>query len=81
MTLKMYALYLPDTGLVENTIVVDDEIVSSLEFQHSIVEAPDGLVGEWSTFGAGWSYINGQFIEPPQPPQTVQPTSQGAQTL
>lgn len=85
MSLKDYAYYNTTTGLIENVIWCDDAVAPTLVWPdgYAIVQIPgeDGLAGEWSMCGPGWSYINGQFIEPPPPPEPVQPTATGAQTL
>lgn len=84
-----YAYYNIESGLIENVLFAEPENIGNLELPtgFATVEIPDGLSGEWSACGIGWSYINGQFIEPayqlqvtaPQDP--VQPTVSGAQTL
>lgn len=42
------------------------------------LEVPDGEqyvdITDIPNVGIGWSYINGQFVEPPAPPAPVQPT-------
>jgi hypothetical protein len=87
MSEKNFAYYNAQTGLIENVIWVDEEIVSSLVWPdgYAVVAAPEGLTGKWSTFDIGWSYVNGEFIEPAEPEQVsidgTQPTVQGAQTL
>lgn len=89
MALNDYAFYNKDTGLIENVVWLDDNEISSLVNYppegYAIVDIPnEGVVGEWSSCGIGWSYIDGQFVEPPEPapPEGVeQPISQGAQTL
>lgn len=71
MAINDYAYYNLETGLIENVIWLDSEAIPSLvDFPpagYAIVSIPDGLAGTWSMCGIGWSYINGQFIEPPQP--------------
>jgi hypothetical protein len=89
MALNNFAYYNTETGLIENVLWIEDDTVSTLVWPtgYAVVDIPDGLEGEWSVCSIGWSYINGQFIEPPQPePEPLvaaqdQPTSQGAQTL
>jgi len=81
-----FALYSLETGLIENTILM--QLSFNAEFVcpegYGIVENSHSL-GEWSHCGIGWSYINGEFIEPPnpipQPKDTNQPIVDGAQTL
>lgn len=65
-----YAFYKIDTGLIENIINFDDE--SILEYMpptgFNVVKIPDGHSGSWSACGIGWAYLNGEFVEPEQPP-------------
>ena len=71
MALKDYAYYNTSTGLIENVILVDDEVAPTLTWPegYAIVVTPTGgIAGTWSMCGIGWSYIDGQFIEPPAPP-------------
>jgi hypothetical protein len=84
MTLNDYAYYNTSTGLIENVIWIEDDVAPTLGWPegYAIVDIPtDGVAGEWSMCGIGWSYINGQFVEPPKPPEPIQPTVSGAQTL
>lgn len=87
MTLKNFAHYAVDTGLIDNVLFVDDEVVSELVWPEgtSVVELPESVIGgEWSTCGTGWSYINGKFVEPAKPVVELvvdQPVTQGVQTL
>lgn len=86
MALNNYAYYNIGTGLIENVIWVEDAVISTLTWPegYAVVDIPDSLNGTWSACGIGWSYINGEFIEPPAPEtiaQPDQPTSQGAQNL
>ena len=69
MTTNNYAYYNTTSGLIENVIYVDDAIASTLTWPegYAIVDIPDGLGGAWSMCGIGWSYVDGQFIEPPNP--------------
>lgn len=72
MALNDYAYYNIETGLIENVLWLDDDNISSLvDFPpagYAIVDIPTGgIAGEWSMCGIGWSYINGQFVEPPNP--------------
>jgi hypothetical protein len=88
--MKNYAWINLADGVVENVICYDG--VTPIELPQGIilVEYPnEGIVGSWSAMGPGWSYIDGQFVEPPQPqPEPVipvsvnnQPTTTGSQTL
>lgn len=70
MALNDYAYYNTQTGLIENTLLIDGAVAPTLTWPegYAIVDIPTGgLAGEWSMCGVGWSYINGQFVEPPQP--------------
>ena len=75
-----YAYYNIQSGLIENVIYITDEVAATLTWPegYAIVKLPDAHPGEWSACGIGWSYINGQFVEPPAP---AQPIAQGTQTL
>jgi hypothetical protein len=67
MALNDFAYYNTQTGLIENVILVDNDIVSTLTLPegYALVDIPDGgISGKWSMCRAGWSYINGQFVEP-----------------
>ena len=84
MSLNDYAYYNTTTGLIENVLLIEDTVVPTLTWPegYAIVDIPEGgIFGEWSMCGPGWSYIGGQFIEPPKPPEQEQPTVAGAQTL
>lgn len=83
MALNNYAYYNTETGLIENVILIEDEVAPTLTWPagYAIVDIPNGLVGAWSMCTVGWSYINGQFVEPPPPPEPVQPEVAGPQTL
>lgn len=86
MALKNYAIYDLGTGLIDNVIYLDDEHIPDLigfpAQSFGFVELPV-LSGEWSTCGIGWSYVDGQFVEPPKPAEPVveQPVVTGAETL
>lgn len=71
MSLKNFAYYDLSTGLIENSIFLDDEHLDTLvDFPpqgYAIQEIPENLHGTWSACGIGWSYIDGQFVEPPNP--------------
>lgn len=69
MTVEIYAYYDTNTGLIENTLAIDDAVASTLTWPdgHDVVVIPPGTSGTWSMCGVGWSYIDGQFVEPPQP--------------
>ena len=71
MALNDYAYYNKTTGLIENVIWLDTDIIDTLvDFppeNYGIVDIPTGgIAGTYSMCGIGWSYINGQFVEPPQ---------------
>jgi hypothetical protein len=85
--MKNYALYNLTDGLIINTIVLDDNSEYTPNDGLGMVEMPE-IAGEWSMCSQGWSYIDGQFVEPPQPeslktdPKTAdQPTTSGTQTI
>jgi len=86
--MKNYAWINTETNLVENVISYDGVTPLILPEGIILVEYPEeGIAGSWSMLGPGWSYINNQFVEPPepeppaQPAQPAQPTSTGSQTL
>ena len=83
MTVKTYAYYNVATGAIENMLAIDDEHVADLIWPegYAVVDASNVEGGSWSTCSAGWSYINGQFVEPPMPEQPEQPPVSGAETL
>lgn len=70
-----FAVYRLTDGYIENIIRVDlDEHKYTPSEGFSIVEIPNDnkLFGQWSMCGIGWSYINSQFVEPPEPlPESV----------
>ena len=82
-----YAYYNTQTGYIENVISCNPEIAPTLVWPdgYSIVEIPKGTSGAWSVCGVGWSFINGNFVEPDEPKyqdsSIQQPISTGAQTL
>lgn len=74
MALNDFAYYNTQTGLIENVIVIENDVAPTLVWpaNHAIVDIPDGgVAGKWSMCGAGWSYINGQFVEPKNPNATA----------
>jgi hypothetical protein len=85
--MKNFAWINTDNNLVENVIVYDGETPLILPDNVILVEMPDGHMGSWSALGIGWSYIDGQFVEPPKPEPVIplsannQPVSTGSQTL
>jgi hypothetical protein len=84
MKTNNYAYYNIGTGLIENVIYIEETVAPTLVWPegYAIVGIPDGLSGEWSAAGIGWSYISSQFVEPPKPDSvTTQPTVTGADTL
>lgn len=77
MALNDYAYYNKATGLIENVVWLDDSAVDTLlDFPpegYALVDLPtEGIAGEYSMCGIGWSYIGGQFIEPPAPVPPVE---------
>ena len=84
MSLNNYAYYNTNTGFIDNVLWIEDDVVHSLTWPegYAIVDIPEPLPeSTWLTCGIGWSYINSQFVEPPAPPEPVQPIAQGTQTL
>lgn len=72
MPLNNYAYYNIGTGLIENVLYIEDAVAPTLTWPegYAIVDIPDNaLEGAWSSCGIGWSYIDGQFVEPPRPPE------------
>jgi hypothetical protein len=76
MALNNFAYYNINSGLIENVIYIEDSFASTLSWPdgYAIVDIPEGLGGEWSMCGIGWRYIDGQFVEPPQPVVPPKPT-------
>ena len=84
MALNNFGYYNTTTGYIENVLWIEDEVAPTLVWPegYAIVDIPDPLPEcVWLTCGIGWSYIDGQFVEPPAPPEPVQPVVDGAQTL
>jgi len=82
--MKTFAWINTETEVVENVIAYDGETPLVLPENVRLIEMPEGYMGSWSSLGIGWSYINGEFVEPPQPERTSannQPTTTGSQTL
>lgn len=72
---KIFGLVNPD-GLIENAFYWNqDPAEYPVEDGYSIVR-----IDNVENCGIGWSYINGQLIEPVMP-EPVQPQVDGAQTL
>jgi len=70
MALTDWALYRFSDGYIDNVIWYDSDAAQYTPPEnHGMVEIPgDGSYpGKWSACGIGWSYINGQFVEPPNP--------------
>jgi hypothetical protein len=85
MALNDYAYYNKTTGLIENVIWLDTDTIDTLvDFPpegFAIVDIPTGgVAGAWSMCGIGWSYINGQFVEPPEPEQPLEQLSATARS-
>lgn len=65
MAAKSYALYNTTTGLIENNVYWDQELNPNVTWPDgcAVVLFPD--VKELNNAPTiGWSYINGQFVEP-----------------
>lgn len=69
MALQDYAIYRLSDGYIDNTVWWDDATPWEPPADHGAVIIPNNgaYPGKWSMCGIGWSYINGQFIEPPNP--------------
>ena len=70
MSINNYAYYKKSNGYIENIICIDDAHVNTLKWpeDYDIVVMPaETILGTWSSMGVGWSYINGQFVEPEKP--------------
>jgi hypothetical protein len=64
-------------GVIENAFYWNqDPAEYPIDSGYSIVR-----IDEVENCGIGWSYIEGQFIEPVQIKQLAQPTTTGSQTL
>lgn len=68
MSVKSYALYNTTTGLIENNVYWDQELNPNVTWQEgcAVVSFPEIENSEGVTIipQIGWSYINGQFLEP-----------------
>ena len=74
MALNDYAYYNTTTGLIENVLWIEDDVAPTLTWPegYAIADIPTGgIAGAWSMCGIGWSYINGQFVEPPYNPNAA----------
>ena len=85
MALNGYAYYNKTTGLIENTILLDTDTIDTLvnfppENYDIVVIPTGGIAGAWSMCGIGWSYINGQFVEPPEPEQPLEELAAAARS-
>lgn len=70
MALTDWAIYRLSNGYIDNVIWFDSDTAQYTPPDgYGMVDIPgDGAYpGQWSMCGIGWSYINGQFIEPPNP--------------
>ena len=82
--MKNFAWINTETEYVENVIWYDGETEITLPPNTILIELPEGLMGTWIAPGIGWSYIDGQFVEPEQPERPLannQSTTTGSQTL
>ena len=81
MALTDWAVYRLDTGLIENIIWFDaDTAVWTPPEGFGMIDIPDNTAGIYSMCGIGWSYINGQFVEPPQPKQSLEQLAAAARS-
>lgn len=70
MALTDWAVYRLDDGFIDNVIWFDADTAQWTPPEgHGMVDIPGNgsYAGKWSMCGIGWSYINGQFVEPPNP--------------
>lgn len=70
MALNDYAYYRTADGYIENVIWVEDDVAPTLTWPdgYAIADIPTGgIAGKWSMCSIGWSYVGGQFVEPPNP--------------
>lgn len=70
MAVQEYGLYNTSTGLIENIVVWDAQASPDVTWPvgYAVIMFPVPITqGSWSVLGIGWSYINGQFVEPPNP--------------
>ena len=70
MALTDWAIYRLSDGYIDNVIWYDPDTAQYTPPEdHGIVDIPGNgaYAGAWSMCGIGWSYINGQFVEPPNP--------------
>jgi hypothetical protein len=66
--MKNFAWINTETEYVENIINYDGVTPIQLPENIILIEIPEeGIAGEWSMLTNDWKYINGQFVEPPQP--------------
>ena len=66
--MKNFAWINTETEYVENTIIYDGETPLELPSNVILIEFPaEGIEGSWSMMSAGWKYVDGQFVEPPEP--------------
>jgi hypothetical protein len=73
MAAQEYGLYNTSTGLIENIITWDAQASPDVTWPvgYAVIMFPVPTTqGTWSVLGIGWSYINGQFVEPPNPNPT-----------
>ena len=79
---KTYAWVNKTSYMIENIIMWDGVSTLAPPDNYEVAEIPEDLQGTWSSPGIGWSYIDGQFVEPERPTPTLpQPTTTGSQTL
>lgn len=74
MALTDWAIYRLGDGYIDNVIWFDADTAQYTPPEgHGMIDIPgDGtLAGQWSMCGIGWSYINGQFVEPQYNPNAI----------
>jgi hypothetical protein len=70
MAVQEYGLYNTSTGLIENIVTWDAQASPDVTWPdgYAVVLFPvPPTQGTWSVLGIGWSYIDNQFVEPPNP--------------
>lgn len=74
MALTDWAIYRLSDGYIDNVVWFDADTAQYTPPEgHGMVDIPgDGAYpGLWSMCGIGWSYIDGQFVEPKNPNATT----------
>jgi hypothetical protein len=70
MAVQDYGLYNTSTGLIENVVAWDEQASPGVTWPvgYAVIMFPVPTTqGTRSVLGIGWSYIDGRFVEPPNP--------------